>query len=731
MLLFIGSGVHALAQQLPNGMKNPKVGLVLSGGGAKGFAHVGVLKVLEASGVRVDFIGGTSMGAVVGALYASGYSASSIDSILRAIDFNSFLRDQLPRSQTAFFEKQFGEKHLLTFPVQKGKIDFPKALATGQCVYNRLSTLFSHVDNPFDFTHLPIPFYCVATELETGEVHFFEKGSLPASVRASASLPTLLEPIEIEGKAYIDGGVSNNFPIEKMQSKDVQYIIGVDVQQSLNSKEALTSALSILNQIINYPMQRSKDQNTQFADLMIRPKLEVFSVSSFSSVAQIIEAGEVAASQYKPLLDEIASRQVQESLKKEPEVSFKERKFKLSSFGMSPLKNYSKAYVLGKMKLQLGDSLTFSALDAKIGGLVSSNDFGLVRFRLKEKTPQKTHLQLLVKENETSAFIKLGLHYDPLYKSAFLINFTKKHLLQKNDLIALDLVFGDQPRAQLNYFVDNGFYTSYGVSSRFNKLKTAVNYTGVEVDEIPKTFTDFTTRMFVQTTYSKKFAVGTGLEHKHWKIATDALTTSAENQSTVFENSHYFNGLAYVKLDTYDRKDAPTSGALLDGVFKTYFSSTDHAQNFTPFSQLALRVSMAKSVFQKFIAHLSFEGGVTLGENSSEQFRYALGGYGENMINNHVPFFGYDYGDLENDAYLKTAWEFRWEFAQKHAFACISNFAMVGSDLSGASIPFESIKSGYALAYRYRSLVGPLALVRSWSPDTGNQQWYFSLGFWF
>ena len=146
-----------------------KVGLVLSGGGAKGLAHIGALKIIEEAGVRIDYIGGTSMGAIIGALYASGYSANQLDSIFKQTNFSTLIRDNLPRSAKTFYEKEESEKYSLILPFDKFKIGFPSGLSKGQNVYNLISRLTSHVNTVSDFSELPIPFFCVATNVENGK----------------------------------------------------------------------------------------------------------------------------------------------------------------------------------------------------------------------------------------------------------------------------------------------------------------------------------------------------------------------------------------------------------------------------------------------------------------------------------------------------------------------------------------------------------------------------------
>ncbi|WCC47201.1 patatin-like phospholipase family protein [Tenacibaculum finnmarkense] len=203
----------------------PKIGLVLSGGGAKGLAHIAVLKELEKSGVQIDYIGGTSMGAIIGGLYASGYTADQIKEIVLTTDFMAMVRDQVPRREKPFFNKEHNEKYAITLPIKNKTIGLPLGLSKGQNVLNFLTELLAPVDEIKNFSKLPIPFYCIATNIETGSQEVLEKGSLPLALRASGAFPSLLNPVEINGKLMIDGGVVNNFPVDIMKKKSILLLV--------------------------------------------------------------------------------------------------------------------------------------------------------------------------------------------------------------------------------------------------------------------------------------------------------------------------------------------------------------------------------------------------------------------------------------------------------------------------------------------------------------------------
>src|SRR5690606_17150603 len=171
------------------------------------------------AGVRIDYIGGTSMGAIIGGLYASGYSAHQLDSIFHSTNFNILIQDELPRSAKTFYEKRDSEKYALTLPFDNFKISFPSGLSKGQNVYNLISRLTLHLDDKSRFEELPIPFFCVAVDVETGEEVILDQGYLPQAIAASAAIPSLFSPVMLEGRLLTDGGVVNNYPVEELRRR--------------------------------------------------------------------------------------------------------------------------------------------------------------------------------------------------------------------------------------------------------------------------------------------------------------------------------------------------------------------------------------------------------------------------------------------------------------------------------------------------------------------------------
>ena len=244
------------------------VNLSLAGGGAKGFAHVGVLKVLDSLGIKVDYVSGTSMGAIVGGLYASGYTGKDIEKIVMETDFYNLLSNANNRAETSFFNKSV-DKYLLKVPIKNGKVTLPSSISSGQKNIYLLKELFKNVSNIQDFSKLPIPFLCVATNLESGKMKVFEKGDISESIMASSAFPSLMDPVKIGDSIYVDGAMTVNYPSELLKKKGIDIVIGVDLNQGLNTRDKINSIVDILNQVIDFGIVKETKNQLKYTLLWL------------------------------------------------------------------------------------------------------------------------------------------------------------------------------------------------------------------------------------------------------------------------------------------------------------------------------------------------------------------------------------------------------------------------------------------------------------------------------
>ena len=289
--LFANVTVHAA--EAPR----PKVGLVLSGGAARGLAHIGVLKALEEQGIKIDAIAGTSMGAVVGGLYASGYKIDELEKLALNIDWQQALSDAPPREDVPFRRKQddrdFLVKQQLSFR-DDGSLGLPLGVIQGQNLALMLESLLAHTSDTRDFDKLPIPFRAVATDIANGEKVVFRKGHLPQVIRASMSIPAVFAPVELDGRLLVDGGMTDNIPLDVAREMGVDVAIVVDIGTPLRNRKQLTTVVDVLNQSITLMTRRNSEEQLAAlkpTDVLIQPALAAFGVTDFGKAQEMIDAG--------------------------------------------------------------------------------------------------------------------------------------------------------------------------------------------------------------------------------------------------------------------------------------------------------------------------------------------------------------------------------------------------------------------------------------------------------
>lgn len=710
--------------------QRPKVGLVLSGGGAKGFAHIGVLKVLEESGVKIDYIGGTSMGAIIGGLYASGYNASQIDSIFRKTDFDALLQDYVPRAAKNFYGKRSDELYAITLPFDHFRIGIPRSYSKGLYNFNLISRLTHNVRHVEDFNKLPISFFCIATDIETGEQVMLDKGYLPMAIRASAALPSLFSPVELDGRLLVDGGVSNNYPIEELRKKGADIIIGVDVQDGLKDRKSLTDATRILGQISTIGQKEIMKKKRAQTDIYIKPELDEFNVISFSDGGTIIQRGELAALEK---LSELKLLVPQDQFYQRPDLSKSSDSICLKNISVNNFENFTRAYVLGKLKFKNAMTISYDDLKAGIDNLDATKNFSSISYSFHQ-VEGEDEIKLNLAENPSRAMLRFGLHYDGLYKSGVLTNLTYRRMLFKNDVISADVALGDNFRYNIDYYVDNGFYFSFGFRSRFNRFNRNINtdfsngelLEDLGLNSVNIDFLDLSNQVYVQTLFMQKFIIGAGLEMKHLQIKSETL----QNQEQTFEKSRYFSGIGYLKYDSYDNKYFPRTGWLASADYQYFFHSTDFTHTFNQYSILKGETGIARTFFKKLTLKADAEAGAAFGDDSVPFFNFILGGYGFQPVNNIKGFYGYDFLGIAGDSYVKVGATLDWEVFRKNHLNFSANYAQVQNGLFRSTDWISSPKySGYAIGYGMETIIGPIEIKYSWSPEHREDFLWFNVGF--
>lgn len=735
-LFIICFSFNCIAQPKTPSQRDIKVGLVLSGGGAKGLAHIGVLKVLEEAGIRIDYIAGTSMGAMVGAMYAAGYSATELDSIFRQMDFDKLLQDKTERRAKSLHERYLYDRYAVSLPFNHFKVGLPRAVSKGQNVYNEFVKLLYPVSETYYFSQLPIPFLCVATDIETGKGVVLDSGFLPQALQASGSFPSLFDLVEIDGKYLTDGGIADNYPIDEIKKKGMDIIIGVDVQSSLAKKEDISSVLSIFSQITTFPMADNMPRKIKETDIYIKPNIEGFNVISFDKGETIINNGRIAASLFLPRLKEIAAHQKhtqkREHIQKIDSIYLKNVHFHGNE-------HFSRSYLRGKLHLKyLDQKISFNQLNEGLSNLMATNNFHSINHQIRH-TDEGEHIDFFLKENPQRTYLKFGVHYDNLLKTGFMMNYTQNYFLQSSDFLSLDVIIGDNPRYRFDYFVDKGFYISYGLRSRFvqfsRKLNTRrlANYTieGSALNRMDVAAYDLVNQAYLQTLLGNGFVFGVGLEHRKVHLEAEQVYAAPNSIVSYEENTHFGSLYSYIKYDSFDNTFYPTRGMLLKSHFNLYVLASGYS-DLNKFITGKTELVFAFPIHHRVAARLGLEGGVTIGHSSVNSLDFFFGGYNKNVFDNYSTFYGYDFLSFGAKNYLKSEFVIDVNIFKQQHLLLLANIAKADNNL------FESFKwhnysdySGYGIGYSIDSFIGPIDLKCTYSPEIKQAVWLLNIGYWF
>ncbi|WP_334167033.1 patatin-like phospholipase family protein, partial [Phocaeicola paurosaccharolyticus] len=266
--------------------KRPTVAVVLSGGGAKGMAHIGALEVIKKVGIPIDYYVGTSMGAIIGGLSSIGYSPEQLDSMVRIQNWSMLLSDRIPRVNQNIQDRETAEKYIISVPfAMKMKLPQGGGLIKGQNLDNLFSELTIGYHDSLDFNKLPVPFACVSDNIVNGKEVNFHSGVLSQAMRASMAIPGVFTPVRMDSMVLVDGGVINNYPVNVAKAMGADYIIGIDVQSNLKPASELGTAPSILGQLINLMGEEMYKKNLKQSDVVIKVDVKGYSAASFTPEA--------------------------------------------------------------------------------------------------------------------------------------------------------------------------------------------------------------------------------------------------------------------------------------------------------------------------------------------------------------------------------------------------------------------------------------------------------------
>ena len=670
----------------------PKVGLALSGGGAKGLAHIGVLKVLEEAGISVDYITGTSMGSIVGSLYAIGYNASDLEHFAIHLDWTDLFTDVVERRNMAMEEKIWDGRYIASLPLDKGGIQLPSGLIAGQKLLALLEQLMWPVHHVREFKELPIPFACVATNIETGQPVVLDSGFLPDAIRASMAIPTVFTPIKIDNKLLVDGGLVRNFPVEDVRDMGAEFVIGVDVGSSIRSADSLNTFFDIIMQSIFFQDFFSKEAQYKLCDAIVKPDVNTFSLLGFGEAREIIDRGEAAARLVLPqLLAKMDSSQIPLNKSRKSLVANVDS-IHITELKFDGLRDVSPRLLMSELNLTTPIWLTAKDIENAVERVYSSYFFDKVSYILQ---PNQKGMRLIIRVNEKQKDIfRFGLRYDNDTKTALLLNTTFRNLLAHGSALIFDLRLGNLQNFDSQYFIHTGFRQRLGLRLRANYSRNDIDiYRGekrIANMRVRSTFFEG----FLGTIFSTKFISGIGMRSESSHISPRIAPESFESSD---QNILHIYGSFW--MDTFDRAMFPSSGVslLVETRYtnKKYFGDVDFSRHLLDWK------SMIK-MNEKLSLSSRIQLGRMFGDNIPLQYKFYLGGLDSFDGLKRYELAGSHFQALQVGAQyeiLKNRFlSFRWNMGS-------------ATDEWSALLKKRQVMTGFGLAFGIATPIGPIEAI--------------------
>jgi NTE family protein len=431
--------VVGTASPLVGAERHPKVGLVLSGGGARGAAHIGALKVLEKAQIPIDCIIGTSFGALVGGLYSLGYSPDEIERLLSRQDWNLIFSDAPQRRLTPLIERK-NSRYQAQIAFRGWTPELPTGLSGGQRLTESLDLLTTRrmLSAGFDFDKLHIPFRAIATDLVNGQAYIFKRGSMTEALRASMGIPLLFSPLEKDGMLLVDGGLVDNLPTDiARNSLGADIVIAVDTTSPLRTKDAIRNLVDVADQAISLPMVKDVKGNRDLATVVLQPKLDDFSNMDYDKIPAIASRGEDEANR---LLDQIKSL-VANIAPRPPLPPPSSSIASIEAVSFRGLKRIKAAQLFPSVHVHRGDTVDPSAIGADVGRLYATRLFDSVAYTLEPRGEDHYDLVYLLNESPANS-LGAGLRYDNDYEFVALAEFTARQLFHTPSTVTIASQFG-------------------------------------------------------------------------------------------------------------------------------------------------------------------------------------------------------------------------------------------------------------------------------------------------
>jgi NTE family protein len=721
----------------------PKIGLTLSGGGAKGLAHIGILKAIDDAGLKVDYITGTSMGSIAGALYAAGYSGDRIEHIARQLDWEEMFSTTPQINQIRIEEKSEFAKYALEVPFEKGKFKIAQGYIDGQELWLKLSELFEPVYNINDFSNLSIPFKCIGTDLETGNAVVMDHGNIVTAIRASMAIPSVFTPVKYDGKLLADGGIVNNFPILEVKQMGADYVIGVNLNHGLSKADDLESALDILYQIGFFKDAATFQKHKEQCNLFILPDLKEYGSGSFGSADSIIDIGIETGRLYYPRFKKLAdsldviygkSDFVKDRL---PE----NKHIKISKYSAEGFKNTEEQFFFGLLNLQNYKDYSYQEMNDAIQRVYGSRFYRIIRYDFLPDSNGSTEMHFTVEENPLTRF-KAALNYNSFAQVGLIFNVTSRDLLFRESRALVSASVSEDPQVYAEYYkhinknrtaraVFDFYYQAidFPVYDDFRLHETLRNYYSVYDFQIQQNINLFS-------------YFGAGQQFNKSKIKTK------ESPSLVYNgnNNYWYSYLTYV-LNNTNKKYFPTRGWNVHAkagyvygqdieyeytINDSTVNSDSLLANNTNYFKLLINATHYSEINTKFSWSQNLKLAYINADNPFMADNFIVGGMDNNLLN-QVPFAGMNVSEIKTGSIASLQFGLQYRMTKRtyltgRVNSALYNFQLTELDKLKAN---NNLLTGYGLTFGYDSGIGPIEITLMYCDQDATLRNYINIGYTF
>jgi NTE family protein len=722
-----------LALALPDaaGRERKRVGLVLSGGGAKGLAHVGVLKVLEEAGIPVDYIAGTSMGAIVGGLYAIGHDAAALDSIARGQDWVHLLGDKVYRHDLSFPEKEMMEKYLISVPVWKNAIQVPPGFVSGQNIYNLFMELTIGYHDSTRFDRLPVPFACVASNLVDGREVVLDRGVLALAMRASMAMPGVFSPVARDGMVLVDGGVSNNFPVDVARAMGAEVLIGIDVQAGPRDAAGLESVMGIVDQLVSFLGAREHGGNASSLDLYVRPELSPYSAASFSrdAVSALIDRGEQAARErwdeimalkrviWGDATPDVTARNVRRSVTGERDT------FRVNRVLFEGCDERDERWLRSIAGVKRGERVTRNGIQRAIARLYGTGAFARVEFRLSGEPWPDLIFRM---EGKPASSLNVGFRFDSEEMAAVLLNTTLAHERLRGSRLSLTGRLSVNPYVTMDYSLGNTFLHRFHLSYTFKYNELSFYDRGTRSGNV--SFRYHRAELGVSNLFFKNFNLRAGARYEYYHYTT-VLRAGDPAGGVAVTPGGIFSYYLQARMETFDKRYYPTRGLAFQA---SYALCTDNLYAYNggaPFSTLDFSYEPVISLTRRVKLLPALHGRVLIGNEVATAMMNCVGGMvAGRYLPQQLAFAGARL-ELVNESVIVARLQLRYRLGIRHYLSLAGNCLV--QDDRFFDLPGGDATLGGSLGYAYDSIIGPVSVDVDYSGWTRKPGVYFNIGYYF